>query len=365
MSKLRAVRLMLLAFALSLVPASSFAGVFISVGIAPPALPVYEVPPCPEPGWMWTPGFWSYGADGYYWVPGAWVPAPYEGALWTPGYWGWGDGAYMWHPGYWGRHIGYYGGVNYGGGYLGIGFVGGEWHGRDFAYNTAVMHVGPSIHNTYVNNTIIVNHTVINNNHVAFSGGPGGVNHMPGADERMAMHEQHMAPTSFQSNHQAAAMGDRNNFARFNGGRPSNAAMARPMGMNGGGGNRGGFGGGQSQQPGGDRGGFGGGQMQQRGGQSQFQQQGGGNRGGFGGGQAQQPGGDRGGAQMQPGGGQGQQRGGFMNQMRSFGGGQQQGGARGGAQPQQQSGGNHGGGQPQGGGGNHGGGDHGGHSDHR
>ena len=56
---------------------------------APPVLPVYVQPPCPQPGWMWTPGYWAYGPDGYYWVPGTWVPAPYVGALWTPGYWGW------------------------------------------------------------------------------------------------------------------------------------------------------------------------------------------------------------------------------------------------------------------------------------
>ena len=47
---------------------------------------------------MWTPGYWAYGDDGYYWVPGAWVPAPYEGALWTPPYWGWSGGIYVFHP---------------------------------------------------------------------------------------------------------------------------------------------------------------------------------------------------------------------------------------------------------------------------
>ena len=135
--------MMLLALLVCLIPASSYAGVFISVGFAPPVLPVYVQPPCPEPGWMWTPGYWAYGPDGYYWVPGTWVPAPYVGALWTPGYWGWGTGLYVWHPGYWGPHVGYYGGVNYGFGYMGIGFVGGMWVGGVFRYNTAVMHVGP------------------------------------------------------------------------------------------------------------------------------------------------------------------------------------------------------------------------------
>jgi hypothetical protein len=62
---LRSSRLILLALLLSLVPASSFAGVYISVGFAPPVLPVYEQPPCPEPGWLWTPGYWAYGVHGH------------------------------------------------------------------------------------------------------------------------------------------------------------------------------------------------------------------------------------------------------------------------------------------------------------
>ena len=228
----RSVRWALLALVLSVVPASAFAGVFISVGFAPPALPVYEQPPCPEPGWMWTPGYWAYGPDGYYWVPGAWVPAPYEGALWTPGYWGWSGGLYVWHGGYWGPHVGYYGGVNYGFGYMGIGFIGGRWHGHDFEYNRAVMHVDETrVRNVYVDRTVIVNHTVINDRHVAYSGGPGGINHAPAAEERMAMNERHTAPTSFQSQHMNAAMNDHNSYARANGGHPQTMAVQRPLGM--------------------------------------------------------------------------------------------------------------------------------------
>ena len=228
----KSLRFLLVALLLCVVPAASHAAVFISVGFAPPVLPVYEQPPCPEPGWMWTPGYWAYGDDGYYWVPGTWVPAPYVGALWTPGYWGWGAGLYVWHPGYWGPHVGYYGGVNYGFGYMGVGFAGGLWVGGAFRYNTAVMHVGPGIHNVYVDNTIVHNTTIINDRHVAYSGGPGGINHPPTAQETAFSHEQHMAPTSFQTQHQTAAMHNVNSFASHNGGHPANAAMARPMGMN-------------------------------------------------------------------------------------------------------------------------------------
>jgi hypothetical protein len=231
---LRKSRLMLLAFLLTLVPASSFAGVLISVNIAPPVLPIYEQPPCPEPGWMWTPGYWAYGPEGYYWVPGSWVPAPYEGALWTPPFWGWSGGLYVFHPGYWGHHVGYYGGINYGFGYMGVGFAGGYWHGHDFLYNTAVVRVNNvHIRNVYVDRTIVERNTIRNERRVSFNGGHDGIRHDPRADEREAMHERHMSETSMQMHHMEAARNDRNFYARNNGGRPQVVAAERPMGFHG------------------------------------------------------------------------------------------------------------------------------------
>ena len=180
MQKVRGSRLLLLALLLALIPASAHAGIFISVGFAPPALPVYVQPICPEPILMWTPGYWGYGPDGYFWVPGAWVPAPYAGALWTPGYWGWSGGAFAFNEGFWGPTVGFYGGVNYGFGYGGIGFAGGEWRGGVFAYNTAVMRVNTTIiHNTYVNETIVRQNTIENVNHVSYNGGQGGIDRRP------------------------------------------------------------------------------------------------------------------------------------------------------------------------------------------
>jgi hypothetical protein len=227
----RSARWLLLALLLPIIPASqAHAGVFISVGFAPPVLPVYVQPPCPQPNLIWSPGYWAYGDDGYYWVPGAWVPAPYEGALWTPPYWGWQEGVYMFHPGYWGWHVGYYGGVNYGFGYMGIGFVGGAWHGHDFAYNTAVVHVNETIiHTTYVDRTIVERNTIVNDHHVAYAGGPGGISHQPTADERVAMHEQHVAPTQFQEQHMQAARTDHTSYFNANHGHPQNVAVARPL----------------------------------------------------------------------------------------------------------------------------------------
>jgi hypothetical protein len=228
----RSARWLLLAFLVSLVPVSSHAGVFISVGFAPPPLLVYSQPVCPEPGLMWTPGYWGYGADGYYWVPGAWVSAPYEGALWTPGYWGWGGGLYVWHPGYWGQHVGYYGGVDYGFGYMGIGFVGGEWRGRVFAYNSAVMHVGFGGgwgNRVYVDRNIVERNTIVNDRHVAFSGGPGGISHQPTPQERSFMNERHMGPTGVQAQHIQAAQQNRGAYYNVNHGHPNQVAVGRPL----------------------------------------------------------------------------------------------------------------------------------------
>jgi len=235
MQKFRSIRLILMALLLSLVPASSFAGVFISVGFAPPVLPVYDVPPCPEPGWIWTPGYWAYGPDGYYWVAGAWVPAPYEGALWTPGYWGWSSGQYIWHTGYWGNHVGYYGGINYGGGYFGIGFAGGEWRGHNFFYNTEVLRVGSGIHYSFRDRGYMDHAFVDHDHHTAFSGGPGGIRHEMEARERMAEHERHVGATDFQASHENHFRDDRNSYFRNNNGRPSQLGMDRPSGWNAGG----------------------------------------------------------------------------------------------------------------------------------
>ena len=230
MRTFRSSRWLVLVLFAALLPVSSFAGVFVSVGFAPPILPVYVQPPCLDPGLMWMPGYWAYGPDGYYWVPGAWVPAPYYGALWTPPYWGWDNGLYIFHPGYWGLHVGYYGGVNYGFGYMGIGFVGGMWRGHDFVYNTAVMHVDPGrIHNTYQDRAIVDRSTVARGRRVAFSGGPGGIQHAPTAAERVAEHDQHTQPTKFQQQHVQAAQADKSSYARNNGGRPKEVVAAKPL----------------------------------------------------------------------------------------------------------------------------------------
>ena len=226
------IRKLIVGAALAIAPAASFAGVFISVGFAPPALPVYTQPICPGDGYLWNPGYWAYGDDGYYWVPGVWVQPPSVGLLWTPGYWGWGGSAFIFHEGYWGPHVGFYGGINYGFGFGGSGFYGGEWRGGHFAYNTAYSNVNAAvIHNTYINRATI-NNTNISNSHTSFNGGAGGIQARPTSQEANYEHENHIPPTSVQQSHIQAAHSNPANFAKTNGGHPAMAAIQRPGATN-------------------------------------------------------------------------------------------------------------------------------------
>ena len=212
-----------LAIPLAAMPtAQAHAAVVISVGFAPPVLPVYTQPLCPGPGYLWTPGYWAYGPDGYYWVPGVWVQPPTVGVLWTPAYWGWEGGVYLFHPGYWGPHVGFYGGINYGFGYGGVGFVGGEWRGGAFFYNRSVANIDVvHVTNVYVRNVTVVNHST-----VAFNGGVGGIQARPTAQETAWSHEQHFQPTANQISHQSFAAQNRSQWASVNHGRPSVSAAA-------------------------------------------------------------------------------------------------------------------------------------------
>jgi hypothetical protein len=213
----------IVALALCVMPVRSSAGIAVSITIAPPILPVYVQPACPAPGYIWTPGYWAWGPDGYYWVPGVWVLPPRVGLLWTPGYWGYAGGIYVWHPGYWGPHVGFYGGVNYGFGYFGVGFAGGFWSGGVFRYNAAVLNVNAAVvRNVYVDRTVIRNTPIINR--VSYNG-PGGVMAQPTFQERMAMREQHFQPTAAQISHRDQASRDRMQLASYNHGRPPVTSM--------------------------------------------------------------------------------------------------------------------------------------------
>jgi hypothetical protein len=195
------------------------------IRVAPPELPVYEQPAIPAYGYIWAPGYWAYGPDGYYWVPGTWVRPPSVGLLWTPGYWGWHDDVYGWNAGYWGPHIGFYGGVNYGFGYSGVGYEGGRWNNGVFAYNRTVNNFG-GVAITNVYNQNVVNNT--NVTRVSFNGGTGGTTVQPTPQEQAAAREPHVAATPMQTQHEQAASTNKTLLASVNHGNPAVAATAKP-----------------------------------------------------------------------------------------------------------------------------------------
>jgi hypothetical protein len=291
----------MLAGALMLAPQAAEARVFISVGFAPPPIPVYVQPVCPGDGYIWTPGYWQYTDDGYEWVDGQWVLAPYEGALWTPGYWGYGGSGYFWNAGYWGPVVGYYGGINYGFGYFGTGFYGGYWDHHHFFYNREYNHFGS--HFTSVN---------VYSRHIdGFDGRPGGSSFARGVSggnrggtfnnaSRGGFGQSNGVRVANGSNLRGAYGGvnDRNGSSFSGNGRQSfnQPGQARPGGTygNGFGGNA------RPVQPGNQFGGFNNGGRQIANPGSSFHPTQGGNPGGFGG---AQPRSNFGGGQSAPRGG--------------------------------------------------------------
>lgn len=235
MHRLTAVRLaslLILGLAILFSAAPSFAaarrqfGVAVSITTAPPDLPVYDQPPCPDDNYMWVPGYWAWDADDadYYWVPGTWVLAPEPGFLWTPGYWGWNGASFVWNDGYWGPVVGFYGGVNYGFGYFGNGYVGGRWDHDRFYYNRVVNNVNVTVvHNVY--NERVERFT---ENRVSYDGGNGGLRARPTAQEQAAARERHVAPVAAQRQQMQDARSNRELSASVNHGRPPIAATPKP-----------------------------------------------------------------------------------------------------------------------------------------
>src|SRR5690606_14333437 len=103
-------------------------------------------------------------------------------ALWTPGYWGYVGNAYRWHPGYWGRQVGYYGGINYGFGYLGSGYQGGYWKNNHFHYNRAVNRIDTRRITHVYHRKVVINH--VDRRRISYHGGKDGIQRRPTDRER-------------------------------------------------------------------------------------------------------------------------------------------------------------------------------------
>lgn len=192
---------------------------------APPPLPDYDQPPPPAAGYLWTPGYWNWNNEEYYWVPGTWVEPPEPGLLWTPGYWGYSNGAYLFHRGYWGPHVGFYGGVAYGFGYSGSGFEGGYWDRGQYFYNRSVTNLGNvRITNVY-NKMVIINRNAAR---ISYNGGASGIIARPTPEQEAIAREHHIPPTRLQVENTRAASRNEALFVSANHGKPAIAATARP-----------------------------------------------------------------------------------------------------------------------------------------
>jgi hypothetical protein len=196
----------------------------VSVTDAPPEIPVYDQPPPPQDNLIWTPGYWAWNEEvgDYYWMQGTWVAAPIVGYLWTPGYWIVERGAFAWREGYWGPHVGFYGGINYGHGYFGRGFVGGSWRDGRMMYNSAVT---TTFQSTNVYNEPMARKPPISR--VSYNGG-GGISTRPNAAELAAASEIHIPPTAAQLQQLHTAHDNPAMRARLNGGHPSTDTASRP-----------------------------------------------------------------------------------------------------------------------------------------
>jgi len=194
---------------------------------SPPPLPNYDQPQAPGDDYLWTPGYWAYAPEGYYWVPGAWTEAPYEGALWTPGYWGYRQHHYQFYRGYWGQYVGFYGGVDYGFGYVGYGYQGGYWGGGHFNYNRSVNNVDVRVVNNVYNRSVSSGGGA--GARVSFNGGSGGIQVQARPAELAALRAPHTAPMGAQLQNERAAGANRAQFASVTQGHPGSLAVSQPL----------------------------------------------------------------------------------------------------------------------------------------
>jgi hypothetical protein len=184
---------------------SQIAGGVTAGDQAPPPIPDYPQPPAPAPDYVWTPGYWAWNAseNNYYWAPGLWARPPRTGLLWTPGYWAFRDGVYAFTGGHWGPRVGFYGGVNYGYGYGGSGYQGGEWRGGHLYYNAAVTNVPATVTTVYQRPV-----PPPPPNRPSFVGGPAGMNARPTPQEAAEAQGPHVPPTAEQAQRERQAFAE-------------------------------------------------------------------------------------------------------------------------------------------------------------
>lgn len=76
----------------------------IMIGTPPPPIRYEAVPVMPEPGYVWTPGYWAPVQGQYVWYSGRWARPPYYGAAWRSPRWVHEDRGWRYQRGDWDRH---------------------------------------------------------------------------------------------------------------------------------------------------------------------------------------------------------------------------------------------------------------------
>ena len=83
-------------------PAGAYVeGPGVVVDAEPPAAQVEVQPVIPGPDYIWVPGYWNWGVNGYFWVGGRWGRPPHPGAVWVPHGWERRGGRWHLHGGHW------------------------------------------------------------------------------------------------------------------------------------------------------------------------------------------------------------------------------------------------------------------------
>jgi hypothetical protein len=138
----------------------------------------------------------------------------------------------MFYPGHWGQHIGFYGGINYGFGYIGLGYEGGYWRSGHFFYNRVYNNVNVRVvHNVYrydAGNR--VSNLPRGNGYprASYRGGTGGVQARPQPSEGAAWREPTAPRMSSQEQH-AQNYAVRGQYASENHGKPAQPSVNKPL----------------------------------------------------------------------------------------------------------------------------------------
>jgi hypothetical protein len=117
----------------------------------------------------------------------------------------------------------FYGGVDYGFGYDGIGYEGGYWKDGGFFYNSAVNNLANVAVTNIYRKAVAMNRT----SNASFNGGAGGTTAKATPEQLVAQWEHHVAATPEQTRHAEAASKDPALSLSRNHGHPAVAATPR------------------------------------------------------------------------------------------------------------------------------------------